>query len=118
MRRMALVPILLLISLQAARAMAPTDCWKLRDHGRHAEAQSCFEGLTGSSDAYFRAEGFWGLEEWARANEQFRLATQPADSPALFKVRWGLLLHERFNDAEAADLFREALAKDPNNAAA
>jgi cellulose synthase operon protein C len=33
-------------------------------------------------------------------------------------VRWGLLLYERFNNAEAADLFREALAKDPDNALA
>jgi tetratricopeptide (TPR) repeat protein len=46
------------------------------------------------------------------------LATQPATSPALIKVRWGMLLHERFNDPEAADLFHEALAKDPANAEA
>ena len=58
-----------------------------------------------------RAEGFWGLEQWEQANEQFRLATQPANSKPLYKVRWGMLLHERFNDAEAADLFREALAR-------
>ena len=40
------------------------------------------------------------------------------DSDALYKVRWGMLLHERFNDTDAADLFREALAKDPTNAEA
>ena len=40
------------------------------------EARACFEGLTRSSDAYARAEGFWGLEQWEQANEQFRLATQ------------------------------------------
>ena len=34
------------------------------------------------------------------------------------KVRWGMLLHERFNDPEAADLFREALSKDQSNAEA
>jgi len=65
-----------------------------------------------------RAEGFWGLEQWILANEQFRLATQTADSKAVDKVRWGLLLHERFNDADAADLFHEALQKDPSNAEA
>ena len=37
---------------------------------------------------------------------------------AIYKVRWGMLLHERFNDAEAAALFREALDKDPSNARA
>src|SRR5207248_1989452 len=47
--------------------------------------------------------------------EQFRLATQPANSKALYKVRWGMLLHDRFNNPQAADLFREALAKEPSN---
>jgi cellulose synthase operon protein C len=118
MRREAFIAAFLLSSALVARAAVPVDCWKLRDHGRSSEAESCFEGLTRSSDAYARAEGLWGLEEWARANEQFRLATQPASSPALYKVRWGLLLYERFNNAEATDLFREALAKDPDNALA
>ncbi len=71
--------------------------------------------VTHSGDAYTRAEGFWGLEEWEQANEQFRLATQPANSKVVYKVRWGMLLHERFNNPQAADLFREALAKEPSN---
>jgi tetratricopeptide (TPR) repeat protein len=33
-------------------------------------------------------------------------------------VRWGLLLHERFNDTDASNLFHEALEKDPSNAEA
>ncbi len=103
---------------EAARAVEPHDCRSLRKHGHKAEAQSCFESLTHSADAYRRAEGFWGLEQWEQANEQFRLATQPANSKALYKVRWGMLLHERFNDSEAADLFREALAAEPSNAEA
>ena len=101
-----------------ASAAVPADCWSQRKHGHRTEAQSCFDGLTHSSDAYTRAEGFWGLEEWEQANEQFRLATQPANSKALYKVRWGMLLHQRFNNPEAAGLFREALAKDPSNAEA
>ena len=59
-----------------------------------------------SKSAYFRAEGYWGLEQYDQANEQFRLATAPADSDALYKVRWGMLLHERFNNAEAVGLFK------------
>jgi tetratricopeptide (TPR) repeat protein len=102
----------------ASLAAVPADCWNLRKHGHPAEAQTCFESLTRSGDIYFRAEGFWGLEAWGQANEQFRLATQPASSNAIYKVRWGLLLHERFNDTDASDLFREALAKDPSNAGA
>jgi len=117
MKRTVLLPVLLLACIAPAAAV-PADCWTQRKHGHDAEAQACFESLTKSSDAYFRAEGFWGLEEWEQANEQFRLATQSENSQAQYKVRWGLLLRERFNASEAADLFREALSKDPSNAAA
>ncbi|MGB9431094.1 MAG: hypothetical protein WBQ89_02525, partial [Candidatus Acidiferrum sp.] len=115
---LALTAVFLFASVACLQATVPADCWNLRKHGHPAEAQTCFESLTRSGDAYFRAEGFWGLEAWGQANEQFRLATQPASSQALYKVRWGLLLHERFNDTDAAGLFGEALAKDPANAGA
>jgi len=118
MRRMTLFLALLLACTVAAEAAVPADCWSLRKHGHRAEAQSCFEGLTRSNDAYARAEGFWGLEDWEQANGQFRLATQPANSKAIYKVEWGMLLHQRFNNPEAADLFHEALAKEPTNAQA
>src|SRR5258707_11324817 len=98
-----------------AFAAVPADCWSLRKHGHRTESLACFDGLTHSSDAYARAEGFWGLEEWEQANQQFRLATQAANSKAIYKVRWGMLLHERFNNPEATGLFREALAKEPSN---
>src|SRR5271165_6810859 len=116
MRLLAVIPAFLLGGALSVRAAGPSDCWTQRKLGHHSEAQACFHQLTRSGDAYFRAEGFWGLEEWEQANEQFRLATQPADSKALYKVRWGTLLHERFNNTEAVDLFHEALDKDPSNA--
>jgi cellulose synthase operon protein C len=118
MKFFALIPGVLLACVELACAAVPSDCWSLRKHGHQTEARACFDSLTRSGDAYSRAEGFWGLEEWQRSNEQFRLATQPANSKALFKVRWGMLLHQRFNDAEAADLFREALEKEPTSAPA
>jgi cellulose synthase operon protein C len=103
---------------QGAESHSPVACWKMRKDGQRAEAQACFEALSRSNTAFERAEGFWGLQEWQQANEQFRLATQPADANPLYKVRWGLLLHERFNDNDAAGLFREALEKDAANAQA
>jgi Tfp pilus assembly protein PilF len=117
-RRLVLASTFWLTCAISASAAAPADCWLLRKHGHATEAQSCFQNLTHSGDASVRAEGFWGLEDWERANEQFRLAAQPANSRASIKVRWGRLLHERFNDSDAADLFREALAKDPASAGA
>jgi cellulose synthase operon protein C len=118
MKLLTLIPGCLLAGLTSAHAAVPADCWTLGKHGNHPEAQACFNALTRSSDPYFRAEGFWGLEEWEQSNEQFRLATQPANSKPLYKVRWGMLLHERFNVVDATSLFREALAIDPSNAQA
>lgn len=112
MMRIAYLPALLLLSTAAADAANPIDCWQMRKHGREHEAQSCFEQLTHSNQEAVRAEGFWGMQEWDRANEQFRLANQSPTSSASVKVRWGMLLHERFNNKEAADLFREALTRD------
>ena len=117
MRQIATAVLLFAFGASAC-ATAPSDCWLLRKHGQNAEAHGCFETMTRSADAYQRAEGFWGLEKWEEANEQFRLATRAANSKALYKVRWGMLLHERFNDSEAAGLFREALTADPSNAQA
>jgi tetratricopeptide (TPR) repeat protein len=116
--RRVLILILVFAAAASARAAAPADCRVQQKHGHRNEAQACFQALTRSSDAYTRAEGYWGLEQWKDANEQFRLATQSENSKPIYKVRWGMLLHERFNDGEAADLFREALGKDPSNAEA
>jgi tetratricopeptide (TPR) repeat protein len=118
MRRVLFIHAILLAGAIAAHAAAPSDCWALRKHGHPSEAQTCFTGLTHATDAGFRAEGFWGLEEWDKANEQFRLAAQSPTAKPIIKIRWGRLLHDRFNDSDAADLFREALAKDPSDAEA
>ena len=99
-------------------APTPESCRELRKHGKKTEATTCFETLSRSADPAVRAEGFWGLEQYDQANEAFRLATaQPGAKPNV-RVRWGLLLHERFNNQEAADLFTEALKQEPGNAEA
>jgi len=118
MKHRTVIAALLLSYVVSTHAAVPADCWKLRKHGNHGEAEACFNTMTRSGDAYFRAEGFWGLEKWEQSNEQFRLSTKDADGNPLYKVRWGLLLHERFNDNDATALFREALAKNPSNAQA
>jgi cellulose synthase operon protein C len=97
-------------------AATPESCRTLKLHGRTADATACFTTLTRSADAYLAAEGYWGLEDFDNANEQFRLAASAPGAKPLYKVRWGRLLHERFNDKDAADLFHEALTADPKNA--
>ena len=109
---------LLTVGTACAHAAVPADCWALRKHGHAEQSQGCFEALTQSNLAYERAEGFWGLEQREQANEQFRLATKAEDSKPIEKVRWGMFLHEHFNDSDAGDLFQEALKDDPKLAEA
>jgi tetratricopeptide (TPR) repeat protein len=109
---------LLATSAALAAAVTPDDCHTLRKHGHRAEAQSCYQSLTQARDAYTRAEGYWGLANYDQANNEFRAAVAQADRNALYRVRWGRLLHERFNNKDADALFQEALDRDPNNAPA
>jgi Flp pilus assembly protein TadD len=102
----------------ALAAATPEGCRTLRKHGQTSAAQACFAELVSSHSPWFRAEGYWGQEQYDQANEQFRIATSASDADPLYKVRWGMLLHERFNNTDAAGLFQEALQKDPNNARA
>jgi tetratricopeptide (TPR) repeat protein len=96
----------------------PDDCRGLRKHGRLAESQKCFESLTTSGDPSVRAEGYWGLEQYEEANNQFRTAVNVYPRNAMIRVRWGRLMHERFNNREADNLFGEALERDSKNAQA
>ena len=93
-------------------------CESLLKHGRNAESRSCYQSLVGEASPYLRAEGYWGLAQYSAANEAFRAAIAQARDNVVYKVRWGRMLHERFNDQDAQDLFKEALAKDPNNSQA
>jgi Tfp pilus assembly protein PilF len=99
-------------------APTPDSCRELRTHGKKAEAAACFGALIRSADPAIRAEGYWGLEQYDQANEAFRLAAAQTGSKAMVRVRWGLLLQERFNNQEADDLFAEALKQEPTNAQA
>src|SRR6266568_1856609 len=99
----------------AVAAVGPADCAALRRHGRRIEAQACYQSLTLAADPYLRAEGDWGLELYQDANNEFRAAVARADGNALYRIRWGRLLHERFNNAEAVNLFNEALQRDAKN---
>jgi tetratricopeptide (TPR) repeat protein len=102
----------------AAATATPEGCRALRLHGKKADATECFEALARSGNAYEMAEGYWGLEQWEDAKKEFEIAIKEPKSPALWKVRYGMLFHERFNSKDAADLFNEALAQDPGNAQA
>lgn len=115
------LPVALAGALSAStfvRAVTPAECQALRNHGHNDQAATCFESLTQSREPAIRAEGFWGLEMYQEANNEFRQAVAQNDASADYRVRWGRLMHERFNNKDAADLFNEALQRDPKNAQA
>jgi Flp pilus assembly protein TadD len=107
-----------MLAAATARSATPADCQKLRLHGQSAQARRCYESLARSSSPYLRAEGDWGLQMYEQANDEFRQAVARNDASALYRVRWGMLLHERFNNTDAEQLFKEALQRDPKNAQA
>ena len=109
---------IIMVAASLSWAAGPEDCNLLRHHGRRARARECFTSLTRSRDPYLRAEGYWGLEMYEEANTQFRAAVAQSGDNAHYRVRWGRLMHERFNNAEAENLFSEALQRDKKSAEA
>jgi tetratricopeptide (TPR) repeat protein len=112
---------ILCLAQAAGAAVTPTTpegCATLRKHGKTAEAHACYQTLSQQRDPYLRAEGYWGLKMYRQANDQFRQAVAQSEGNALYRVRWGRLLHERFNNTDADNLFKEALERDPKNAQA
>jgi cellulose synthase operon protein C len=83
-----------------------------------AFANGIAQTLAAARDPYLRAEGFWGTGNFQEANNQFRAAVAASPANAMIRVRWGRLMHERFNNTDADALFKEALEKDPKNAQA
>jgi cellulose synthase operon protein C len=94
------------------------ECRGLRHHGKLPEAQTCFAKLSASANPYLRAEGLWGIERFEDANTQFRDLIKQFPKNADYRVRWGHLFFERFNNEEAHNLFEEALKIDKDNAQA
>ena len=94
------------------------ECQGLRHHGKLAEAQTCYTKLSASSNLYLRAEGLWGIERYQDANDTFREVIKENPKNAAYRVRWGHLFLERFNNEEANGLFNEAIKIDPNYAPA
>jgi tetratricopeptide (TPR) repeat protein len=108
----------LLLITGALAAQTLNACRGLRHHGKLAEAQTCYAKLSASPTPYLRAEGLWGTERYQEANDQFRDLIKQYPKNADYRVRWGHLFFERFNNEEAHSLFGEALKLDKDNAQA
>jgi tetratricopeptide (TPR) repeat protein len=101
--------IVLACTVATLYAQSAQDCRQLDHRGKRADAGACFQKLTRSANPATRAEGFWGIGQYKEANAQFKLAVAAQPKNPDFRVRWGRLFLERFNRAEAKQLFKEAL---------
>jgi tetratricopeptide (TPR) repeat protein len=116
MSKSACATLLLLVLPLGAQTL--DECQGLRHHGKLDQAQACYAKLATSSNPYLRAEGFWGIERYDDANNQFRDLIKQFPKNADYRVRWGRLFFERFNPDEAHNLYEEALKIDDKNAQA
>src|SRR3954452_24005049 len=80
-------------------------CRSLLRHGKRAESKTCFTRLTASPSAFDRAEGFWGLGQFEEARQEFASVHKAQPTSPEVRTEWGNLFLERFNPAEAANLF-------------
>jgi cellulose synthase operon protein C len=103
---------------KAVSAQTPsqvTQCENLRKHGDPG-TKACYQKLATSNDPVIRAEGLWGIRDYQGANTAFQAATKAHPKDANLKVRWGRMFLEYSQPGDAADLFKEALDLDENNA--
>jgi len=92
-------------------------CDDLHWRGRVDEARACYANLLGSSDKLpVRAEAAWALNDLKAANGWFQQAMRLDPDDVTTRVRWGDLYAASHQDAEAMQIYREALERDADNA--
>jgi len=86
-------------------------CDQLDWRGRRDQSADCYRALLASDAAVeIRAEAAWALNDLHGANRLFRLALESTPGDADILTRWGDLYADTHQDAEAMDIYREALA--------
>ena len=98
----------------AAWSQSLESCRALEFTGGDA-APSCYRELLVAADPAVRAEAAWALDDFPAANAAFRAAVQANPERPGLRARWGQLFLEAQGAAQAQELFREALAIDPND---
>lgn len=105
------------IHYSAVKSDALAECDSLYWRGEKQSSTGCFQTLLQNDpDAAIRAEAAWALGDLHAANRLFRsaAAARPADATVL--TRWGDLFADSHQDAEAIELYRDALQVDDENA--
>jgi cellulose synthase operon protein C len=118
--RFAFLAVLTPLLLSGALHPKVQECRLLEHRGKRAESRACFQRLTASGEVLLRAEGYYGLRDYTRANLEFKAGEAKNPKDPNLKARWGRLLIEPFNKnyKDAADLFQEAIAIEKTHAGA
>jgi tetratricopeptide (TPR) repeat protein len=92
-------------------------CDQLHWRGRVEESRTCYANVLRSSAVLAaRAEAAWALHDLQAANNWFQQAMRENPDDVATRVRWGDLYADSHQDAEAMDIYREALERDESNA--
>lgn len=93
------------------------ECDRLHWRGRLDESSACYQALlSGNVPLAIRAEAAWALNDLQLANRLFKEAVAAEPQNAGIRVRWGDLFADSHQDAEAMNIYREALGIDATNA--
>jgi tetratricopeptide (TPR) repeat protein len=91
-------------------------CDRLHWRGQIEASANCYAALLRSSDRpAVRAEAAWALNDLQGANSWFQQAMREDPDDVATLVRWGDLYADSHQDAEAMDIYREALQRDAGN---
>jgi tetratricopeptide (TPR) repeat protein len=105
---------LLALGLLVMAAAWAQDCRSLHRRGKLAEARACHSRMAQSGNALQQAEALWYQNNAEGANNFFRAAVKAQPKNPEPRVRWGRFYLERNKREDAAALFEEALAVQPD----
>ena len=92
---------------------ALNECDRMHWSGHRDGALACYRALlAGDAPAEVRAEAAWALDDLHGANRLFQAALDQRPGDATILTRWGDLYADTHQDAEAMEIYREALAAD------
>lgn len=101
----------LAVGTGASGDTTPERCRQLGYTDRQAAAE-CYRGLLLDPAPAVQAEALWGLGDWKAANRAFEAAASAAPKDPDVRARWARLHLDAHQDADAEDLFKEALEID------
>lgn len=105
------------IHYAAITSDALAECDSQHWRGELEPAAACYQELLRNEvDAAVRAEAAWALDDLHTANRLFRSAAAERPDDANVLTRWGDLFADSHQDAEAIELYRDALTLDADNA--